>query len=150
MASRIFNCSILAIAGLAIGGCAKDAAAPVDVPALYVPVAAVNNEDRCAAIAAEIETLDTGLGGPVSDSAPLQPATAGQRWGSYGKNLFVQSIMGPFQPLIQTARAANNSEDKELLAQDRLNRASLRRAYLRGSWDSADCDAYTETGLAAE
>ena len=124
---------------LLAGGCAKDAENPRDVPLVYEPIAAVDRDDRCVAATAELAEHDAGLGGPVVDAPPRKPATAGARWGSYGKNLIGQTLMGPFQPPIQTVRAAANAEDKELLQADKTFRAEARRAYLLGVLDGADC-----------
>lgn len=140
MASANATCLICsALAALALSGCAKDTVQPDEVPALYAPVDHAEVADRCNAAEEEIAALDAGLGGPAVDVPPRLPATAGARWGSYGKNLVLQTIMGPLQPLIQTARAATNQEDKANLAADRQYRAATRRAYLMGILDGAGC-----------
>ncbi|MGB5246323.1 MAG: hypothetical protein WBN34_07230 [Woeseia sp.] len=122
-------------------GCAQSPEQPPAVPSVYVPAVASNPGEHCELIANEIASLDSGLGGPVVDGPPLAPATAGARWGSYGKNLVLQTIMGPFQPVIQTVNAASNREDKQRLAADRVDRAALRRAYLRGLYEGGNCHA---------
>lgn len=131
----------LLFACLVASGCAQSPPQPPELPTVYVPAVAGDPDQHCETIAAEIAALDDGLGGPVVDGPPLAPATAGARWGSYGKNLVLQTLMGPIQPLIQTVNAASNREDKQRVAADRVDRASLRRAYLRGLYEGGQCDA---------
>lgn len=121
-------------------GCASDpAASPPEVERLYFPIEARAGQSRCGAIQAELAALDATLGGPAEEAPPPVPAGAGARWGAYGKNVVVQTVIGPLQPIIQTVRAASNSDEKARLATQTEQRAEIRRAYLIGSRDGAGC-----------
>lgn len=120
-------------------GCAGSKPQAPDVAGVYLPSEELDRPAFCAALREEIVALDRGLGGPVVEPPAPVPASAGSRWGAYGKNVIVQTIIGPLQPIIQSVRAAGNYEDKERLSAARAERASLRRAYLLGARDGAGC-----------
>jgi len=130
----------LIVLASALCGCAKDSELqPPYVADVYAPVATNSSGDNCAAMAAEIDTLSSGLGGPPTDSMPPIPATAGARWADYGKDVTVQTLIGPLQPIIQTVKASINYDDENRLETENRNRAQSRRAYLLGAMDGANC-----------
>lgn len=135
---KLFAMILLASAG--VTGCAKDSAfRSEDLPTLYSVERAAGPAEECAAMANEIARLDAGLGGPAEEIPPPAPAGAAARWGDYGKDLIVQTVIGPLQPIIQTVKAASNYDDKTRLRSEIDLRASTRRAYLLGRMDGADC-----------
>lgn len=98
----------------------------------------------CDKIGAEIALIDQGLGQKAEDSAPQAKATAGQRVGSYFKDLALETIKGPFQPIIQSVRAATNADEKDRVRAEAVNRGSVRRAYLMGYSEGLGCSAKTD------
>lgn len=124
---------------LCVVACASDGdVQPPVVDELYAPVQANQAQARCAAINAEIEALERGLD-PAVDGGLPEPAGAASRWGDYGKDLVVQTVIGPLQPIIQTVKAAVNYDDKNRLTSENHQRAEIRRAYLLGSLEGTEC-----------
>ncbi len=111
---------------------------PTDVPYLYgptamdMPVSASANGQRCEAIFEEINTLNIGLGTTTAEEAPAPKATASDRFIDYAKDFALETIKGPFQPILQTKRAIFNDEEKARLQSEGELRGQVRRAYLMG------------------
>lgn len=140
MAHSRFFISLCLLATAGVSGCAKDSAfRSEDLPYIYTVDAVAGPAETCAAMADEVAMLDAGLGGPAEEIPPPVPAGAASRWGDYGKDLVVQTVIGPLQPIIQTVKAASNYDDKTRLRTETDARAATRRAYLLGRMDGAGC-----------
>ncbi|MFC7291856.1 hypothetical protein [Hirschia litorea] len=133
--------SAMMVTGLITSGCASTSTStllPTDIPYLYgptamdMPVSASANSQRCDAIFEEINTLNTGLGSTTSEEAPAPEATASDRVLNYAKDFALETVKGPFQPLLQTKRAIFNDEEKARLLDEGETRGQIRRAYLMG------------------
>jgi len=125
---------------IALSGCAKDAVVqPPQVAELYSLVGTNTGEGSCASMATEISEIDAGLGRGAIDDGPPVPATAGARWADYGKDLIVQTVIGPLQPIIQTVKASINYDDKKRIQSESIERAEMRRAFLIGKMDGLGC-----------
>ncbi|MFO1370823.1 MAG: hypothetical protein U1F46_17725 [Marinagarivorans sp.] len=109
---------------------------PEDVPVLYTSPA---GEQRCSSISAEINKLDSGLGGAAVETPPAAKPTAMDRATSFGKNLAIESVKGVVQPVIQTKRAIMNDEANEKRALEAAQRGNIRRAYLKGIYEGLAC-----------
>ncbi|BFM05251.1 hypothetical protein [Halioxenophilus aromaticivorans] len=94
---------------------------------------------NCEKINAEIAMIDAGLGEKAEDSPPQAKATAMQRLGSYFKDMAVETIKGPFQPVIQSVRAATNADEKDRIKAETASRGNVRRAYLMGYGQGLGC-----------
>jgi hypothetical protein len=87
----------------------------------------------------EIQYIDNGLGSPADETPIPAPHTAWERISLYGKNLFVQTIIGPIQAIIQTVRAVTSADAKAQADALGRERALVRRAYLLGGMDATHC-----------
>jgi hypothetical protein len=101
---------------------------------------ASSNTDSCKSISDEIERLDAGLG---EVAVELPPNTMGpsalERTGEYIYNLATQSVLGVFQPFIQTKRAIFNNDEKDRRLAESVERGVTRRAYLIGYAHASGC-----------
>lgn len=104
-------------------------------------VEVVNNSEACGEIKKEIEKIDAGLGSSAIEQAPNTEGPSGiQRTGSYIYNLFTQTLLGVFQPIIQTKRAIFNDDEKDRRMSESVQRGETRRAYLMGYAEANGCN----------
>jgi len=97
------------------------------------------NGDSCQKIDEEIAAIDLGLGDKATETPLQTKQTATQKVGSYFKNVVVETVMGPLQPIIQTVRSVTNAEEKEKIAEEAKSRGNIRRAYLLGYREASGC-----------
>ncbi len=107
-------------------------------------ITAQKQNPNCENIHSEITMIDAGLGQKAQDTPPKTKPTAMQRVGNYFKDMAVETIKGPFQPIIQSVRAATNAEEKDRSQAEATSRGKVRRAYLMGYGQGLGCA--TETG----
>lgn len=133
------------------------APAQLEVASLSPAIAALSSDaveqadplDKCAAIAAEIATIDAGLGEPAEEKPPAPPPTTAQKIGRSFYDIAVQSILGPVQVVIQTKRAIFGDAEKERRGAEALERGTTRRAYLMGYAGAENCDLVPATTVPA-
>jgi hypothetical protein len=110
---------------------------PAETPKMYTAVE--SGGDYCTKMLEEIQFIDNGLGSPAEETPIPAPPTTWERVSLYGKNLFVQTILGPIQPIIQTVRALTSADAKAQAEALGRERALVRRAYLLGGMDANHC-----------
>lgn len=101
-------------------------------------------DNICTKIDSEITMIDTELGAEAIDAPPQTPPTSSQKVLRYLKNVAIETLKGPLQPVIQSVRAVTDADEKERARAESIERGSMRRAYLLGYREAHNCPPVDE------